>query len=878
MLLSPTPIANNGTLRCYNMFPSHFKNINEMTEYLSHVKKLGMNAVWINPVQLTGNFVIEKSDMLTAQMQALKGSLYAMADPNLLDPRFSMVKRDEEGDALFTKEQIAQLPNYDEQNINKIKRYRGEISDLKTQLGNKKRDLIRFSTPSKKGGTIDLKGIAAANLKIAELEQKLDSKLKHFNRQLQKQRSWLMSIDGKAMKAFTDRAKELGMTPMFDLVFNHLASDAPIVSDEANAQLFNFEDKTYPDATAFAYSKLLGSRRSGPLTPQEKSDALAQIPVIIQKIWRPFIHQYVNEWGFCGVRIDCVRKVPQELRLPVYELIRQGVARQKNPAPLVILEEALFSDLNTEEFIEKVKGANATHITGSAYYAAREWHGGLSGDYNKEDYLKRSIVKDGVINFTGNHDHFSCAMTVCRELAFERLQQNRQLFQAYNTFVKEKELANEGRALPASSMELIKTLFMHSYVKQILSELNNHDDYNDTINRFGKAYRDKIITNVYAGSGGYFMLAGDEFASLHQPTVFIRANGEKVYPDKKLAIFDSEFTDIAMEAIRQMARESVEGKKYNNLFSQLSPENQNLFLSSFMEQIYFEINAGIEKTQEKFSKVITRLAKEPVPPKLLSHEVATPLEYKNGWRAPASLKKFANPAFFNEMNDIMAKLPRSNHGFWSELFKSNNDDILIAVRINGQGYNAHTDVVIHNLNPDKTARLDKQTLEKIGMWLQKRGFSEPKTDLATYHQAYGCIMGQDNKQPPADLYFAGKIELDKDIEEHSVQMRGQPVKFNIVVKPKAITFDALWTPGPETVVQEEISPKQLLTMFSNLTTQDSSEQSSPRGFWTSDSGDDFDDEDEDNDLSSGSGSDSRAEVDEDLEQILMKSSSAYKGF
>gem|GEM_PF-3602139 len=883
MLLSPTPVTHNGMLRCYNMFPSHFKNIHEMTEYLSQVKALGMNAVWINPVQLTGNFVLEKADMLTAQQQALKGSLYAMTDPNLIDPRFSMVKRDDDGDALLTIKQIAQLPNYDQQVLKKIKKYRVNIASTQYELATRRKNLSQFENPAKKDGTLAAKGIDTIKSKIADLEQNLIRREGRFNHYSNIQRSWFMLIDGKAMKAFTDRAKELELTPMFDLVFNHLASDAPFAKDKDNSKLFNPDDKTYPDATAFAYSKLLGSRRGATLTPQAQREALEQIPVIIEQFWRPFIHQYVNEWGFCGARIDCVRKVPQELRLAAYELIRQGIATQKNPAPLVILEEALFSDLNTEEFIEKVKGAKATHITGSAYYAEREWHGGLRNDYNKEDYLKKSIVQNGVINFTGNHDHFTCAMTVCRELAFERLQKNSQLLQAYENHVREKEIANKGPLSP-SSMELIKTLFTHSYINQIVSELQNPDDFNDVINRFGKAYRDKIISNVYAGSGGYFLLSGDEFASLHQPTVFTRANGEKVYPDERLCIFDSELQSFAFEAIEHMARESVEGKKYKTLFNQLNPQNQSLFLSSFKQQIYFEINAHVEKTQEKFFKTVTRLAK--VKNKVITdqmfEEIAEPLEYQNGWQAPISLKKFANSAFFQEVNDIMAKLPQSNDGFWSELFKSNNDDILIAVRVNGKGYNARTDVIVHNLNPDKTARLDKQDLEKIGLWLQQRGFLCAKLEIKAYHQAYACIMGEVDKQSPAYLYFAGKIELDKDIEDHSVQMLGQSAKFKIVVKPKAIPFDPLWGQGPQKFVQEDISEQQVLTMMFTHTTISAKKSASASSFvpaplnpWLedSDSGPSADsdididiDEDEDED------------EDEDLERLLMSSSRAYNGF
>lgn len=870
-----------------------------MTDYLLHVKKLGMNAVWINPVQLTGSFVIRKSDMQTAGQQDLKGSLYAMSDPNLIDPRFSMVARDNEGDALLTKQQIAQLPNYDKSIVEKIKKYRREIRKIGDLITLKQQDLTRMEVPSKRGGTVDSKGISTIKGKIEALNNDLNKKIKYFNKKLKIQRSWFMLIDGDAMKAFTARAKELGITPMFDLVFNHLASDAPFAKDPNNAALFNLDDKTYPDATAFSYSKLLGSRRGAALTDDAHRETLAQIPTIIDRFWRPFIHQYVNEWGFCGARIDCVRKVPQELRLAAYQLIRNGVATQKNPAPVVILEEALFSELSTKEFVTKVKGANATHITGSVYYAEREWHGGLKGDFNQEDYFKKSMVSEGVINFTGNHDHFTCAMTVCRELAFERLQRNPQLFEAYNAFVHEKETANKG-PLAHAILESIKTLFIHSFVNEIISELQNPDEFNETINRFGKAFRDKVITNAYAGSGGYFLLSGDEFASFYQPTVFTRANDEKVYPDSKLAIFNSELKLIAMAAIDKMARDSVNAKKYKTIFEKLTPENQSLFLTSFSEQIYFEINSNIEKTQDRFFKTVEDLAQlqSKTLTQAMYEEIAEPQEYQNRWSAPASLVKFANLDFFQEINEIMGKIPRSQHGFWSALFKSNNDDILIAVRVNGEGYNAHTDVIVHNLNPDKAVHFDKQDLEKIGMWLQSRGFPKGDDSSDDYHQAYGCIMGRDHQQAPADLYFAGKIELDSDIENHAVNLHGQHKTFNIVVKPKKIAFDPLWGQGPQAFVPESYSDEQLLTMF-KMTTLSSPKKSAHASASTSASlpaaasssmswlpqNDDFDscsDEEEDeydeydeDDLSSSSSSSKSSSEESDDEELLSFSFRPY---
>ena len=60
---------------------------------LPRIATLGFNTIWVNPLQLTGKFIIEK------QGQPLKGSLYAMADDRELNPDFfppGMLNKDRE--------------------------------------------------------------------------------------------------------------------------------------------------------------------------------------------------------------------------------------------------------------------------------------------------------------------------------------------------------------------------------------------------------------------------------------------------------------------------------------------------------------------------------------------------------------------------------------------------------------------------------------------------------------------------------------------------------------------------------------------------------------------------------------------------------------
>lgn len=811
-----TPTLSNGLIRCYNMFPSNFKNINEMTKYLTEVKALGMNVVWINPIQLAGNAVFEKSDPVTGQPQLLKGSLYAMMDPTLIDPRFSVVKRDVDGDMLLNEAQLEKLKKFKPlKMVEQTKDLREEIENLEAEKQARNREIERFK---KRLNASNRSQLEVVQNKLKDLTKKLAEKKQSYQAHLALQHNCIRQLDGEAIKAFTTQAKQLGITPIFDLVFNHLSVDAPYIKD--NSALFNFEDRTFSDTTAFFYSKLLVSKYSGGLSAQEREEIVKRIPMIIETFWKPYIQTYINEFGFCGARVDCVAKIPHELREPVYQLIREGVAKQADPMTVVIIEEALFSDVAPKEFVEKVKGANATHSIGSVYNRKRLWHGGLEDDYSNEDFYKKSMVQHGVVNFTGNHDHYSCAMTVCRELAFERLQSNKELYASFLAQIHDKEAANH--KVSQALHEHIKSLYIHYYVRQIIAELEDPDRYNDTVIRFGKAYRDKVLTNVFSGSGGYYMLAGDEFASFNQPSVFLRANGEKVCPEKYLAIFDSDLSEIAYAVIDKMASQYIKAKKLNCYFEGLSAENRNILLSAIAEHILNEINANVPKQMKKFVEELDEalLAKDIDLDDDLLERIPAPLNYKNGWGTPKELKKFANPEFFQEINQIIEKLPASKEGFWSELFKAVQDDILIAVRVNGYGYAANVDVVISNLNPNKVIPLGKNDIHKIALWLQERGFPQSEgvnPGNPDFHRAYACIMGSTHyKIPPANLYFAGALELDKDIDDHFVEIDGAPKSFNIVVRPKKVKKDPLFAQGPSDFIQEEYSDQELLLMFKNV--------------------------------------------------------------
>ncbi|HRE31767.1 MAG TPA: hypothetical protein PLD88_07335, partial [Candidatus Berkiella sp.] len=191
------PFTGNGNLLCYNMFPGHFKNIDEMTKYLSHLHRYRINTVWINPVHLTGEFVLNKTDMLTGQSQQLKGSIYAMTDATLINPRFSVVARDNEGDMVPTRKQIRTLGNYNPQIIENCKDLRLSLRKFKLNITQKEQEIARSTTTFRKKKSNEVaKTIASLNSQLTTLKTKKNTIEENYNRLMTQQQTWIRQLDG----------------------------------------------------------------------------------------------------------------------------------------------------------------------------------------------------------------------------------------------------------------------------------------------------------------------------------------------------------------------------------------------------------------------------------------------------------------------------------------------------------------------------------------------------------------------------------------------------------------------------------------------------------------------------------------------------------
>lgn len=844
----PIPTINNNIAIIYDMFPTNFEDFEDMKEYLSILKLLNFNVVWVNPIQNATPNGQSKGDMVTGVKSHVAFSMYAMHDDNFIDPRFSLAEHDQYGCVKLTEHLVNNITKDEIYNIEKsqyqfkelmvkrqlyIKNIESDLTELKNEIitQEKNKKLAIQNDPQLKewqklfkSEETDKEALASqVNKRKEELAKKFDTtinklkvQIEHFDQGLLEidsqisdiinfQRKIVADADKRALQKFTHTAVELGILPMFDLVLNHVGLNSNIYNNHKKDGWFDEEDKTYHDATAFIYGTLVNDEYKHRIQEKckeeikkinkefdEKIDKLdksstdyeaqktllnqareenilitqktydqkiveqkqlieSKIPEIIE-YWKKYIDNYMgkNGFGFCAVRIDCARKVPREIREILYEHIR------KHNPNAVILEEALYDKVSAEQLSITMGNAGGTHSTGSVYYGVRNEYGdldtstsGQSFDPNEEDKWKQNTVNVGVINFTGNHDEHSCAMEICIEMAKERIKKN----SSFNDLLHKYD----GK-LTGNSLKLYQMKILYPYIEQIKRELNNSDPH--TTQEFKQALLDKWATCMFSGSGGYYMLTGDEFASMFTPSVFLRNDRLQMYPQETLAIFLSieqkllakqdldQDEKIVYDVLKLMAEAMIKDEGLQKDYTSLGPEAKQQYLAPFITQLFTEINSYYKA--EEFVNLLKKKMPEKQVHKLIQDTVPLPRNCDNGWSSPNI--NIINLQHLAQMNSILQNMPTPEKGFWCELFNKNQDPpLFIAVRKNGPGLDSRTDIVVINLDPSKTATIGEEVLHDLGCWMQKRcqhmkGYN--------HDQAYLCITnanGQSEQYPHLHL-------------------------------------------------------------------------------------------------------------------------------
>jgi glycosidase len=298
--------------------------------------------------------------------------------------------------------------------------------------------------------------------------------------------------DVQQVQALTAEAKRLGLCMMFDLVLNHVASNAEIV--QQHPEWFHAPKPPFIDAAEFNLEKESIRRE------------------IIENFWKPYIYKYIVEYGFTGIRVDAVGHADPELQAELLEYAN-GLSIKHHGKKITTLGELLFSGSGADNPIHKLTdaGASYTYITNSIYYGdSSSFDGAIQSlpDWsNSEMGEKRPLSLLGTIGFSGNHDETTLLMSMLMRLAFSELKDKREMVDDWKT--------NAMKAYP----------IVQSYLEKINADIKDEAFFL----MINKMMKEHLATVAFASCGGYYLLCGDEYGSPHSKGVFEREDGSPVY-------------------------------------------------------------------------------------------------------------------------------------------------------------------------------------------------------------------------------------------------------------------------------------------------------------------------------------------------------------
>jgi starch synthase len=199
---------------------------------------------------------------------------------------------------------------------------------------------------------------------------------------------------GQSVKDFCEKAKESGLTPMFDLVTAQFSPDSKYIQDNpdliAKHENGNFSihnlDKNYnpvydnnrrqvtPDLIWDDVLKINWEQPKAD-NPDEKELTEAGKNAI-EKIFKPYVRR-MAELGFEGVRIDAAAHIPAEAINQLTDEFKEAIKNKRRENGLSIdFEPVIFAEYlgaEPEKDDEILKHLNATAVTTSAYYFPNEY-------------------------------------------------------------------------------------------------------------------------------------------------------------------------------------------------------------------------------------------------------------------------------------------------------------------------------------------------------------------------------------------------------------------------------------------------------------------------------------------------------------------------
>lgn len=312
----------------------------------------------------------------------------------------------------------------------------------------------------------------------------------------------------RKLVAYTDKARENRLQPIFDLVLNHVALDSPLVTGECThfknkgidtSKWFLTKDTKWDDVCLFNYDD--------PVIREE----------IIQEFWLPYLRKYINEFGFDGVRIDFAggRFGVKEVEKVLCDEIRTLVAK-KGEQPVIfaeLLPPAKKLEKNARELRELY-----THVTNKTL---------LDPENSDEDIkIKQQTTHlmldgrpnpfpvGGTVGFAASHDKGSNARN--------SLEASVGVQAAHTEDALEPDMPEQ---LGMAAGDLVE--------RAITMQLEMAATDSTTMTTCLLEQRKRLAICALVSDGGFYLLAGDEFGKLTPASVFVNTEGKSVYDDER---------------------------------------------------------------------------------------------------------------------------------------------------------------------------------------------------------------------------------------------------------------------------------------------------------------------------------------------------------
>ncbi|MBS0288082.1 MAG: alpha-amylase [Proteobacteria bacterium] len=188
------------------------------------------------------------------------------------------------------------------------------------------------------------------------------------------------------IKAYTAKAKDLGLVPLFDLVSLHVGIDHPFVNGDPELAKKGIDTKRWFARHPNGYLKIKGLDEHYNPTSSNPYDDTAAFNYsdpkireeIIEYFWKPFIDQNIRELGFMGARIDAPGQIPRAVHQELLTYIDQACKETHQREAYLVAETIGQSSKFLAKDVDAIKGL-VTHVMNSVW-----WMPGVDGQENHD--------------------------------------------------------------------------------------------------------------------------------------------------------------------------------------------------------------------------------------------------------------------------------------------------------------------------------------------------------------------------------------------------------------------------------------------------------------------------------------------------------------